>query len=235
MPTRSQKLRVEPHRGQRYLRLGGLSRHRYVHEQGFCHWRGGIPRERVFVSRTVVNVGGEDGGGDHTRRARRRARRRPGARYSHRGVREHNRSASSGDARVFSKHGNDVGGVRHSERDSDVQHTCARGEASSGGAPFAFGVNLCDESETNSTTCNESFTTFVHRTHASRVSRVIVCSLLRTMVDLASASTNNFAASTRRREKIAWWKTARKSAPSKIARKTFLTHSKGATLRAPPH
>ena len=58
-------------------------------------------------------------------------------------------------------------------------------------------VDLCDESETNSTTCNESFTTFVHRTHASRVSRVIVCSLLRTMVDLASASTNNFAASTR--------------------------------------
>ena len=58
-----------------------------VHEQGFRHWGGGAPRQRVLVSGVVVAVGGRESGGRDPGRANRGARNQSSTRLTHRRVR----------------------------------------------------------------------------------------------------------------------------------------------------
>ena len=93
-------------------------------------------KEGSFLYQELSLMWGEEVGGDHTDLFRTLAEFGRSPTSASAGT---NRALPAETLEFFRNTENDVGGVRHSERDSDVQHTCARGEASSGGAPFAFG------------------------------------------------------------------------------------------------
>ena len=100
MPTRSQNFASSPIEDSDIFGLGGSQGIDTYTSKGFVI--GGVEYQgNVFLYQELSLMWGVKTVEEITPGARRRARRRPGARYSHRGVREHNRSASSGDARVF--------------------------------------------------------------------------------------------------------------------------------------